>query len=206
MLGDTIAAVSTPRGKGGVAMIRVSGPCAIEICARVFRPKNGKALGQTEPRMAIYGEILEKNTDGTETSVDDGIATVFRAPASFTGEDTVEVCCHGGVLLTQTVLASVIAAGARPAEAGEFTRRAFVNGKLGLSAAEALGELLEAQTRGQMRLAHAGMRGRLEARCREIYDRLCAVLASVYVRIDYPDEDLAEMTVGIPSATACPVR
>ena len=196
MLGDTIAAVSTPRGKGGVAMIRVSGPCAIEICERVFRPKGGGRLGEKNSRMAIYGEILERNTDGTKTSVDDGIATVFRAPASFTGEDTVEICCHGGVLLTQTVLASVIAAGARPAEAGEFTRRAFLNGKLGLSAAEALGELLEAQTRGQMRLAHAGMRGKLEARCREIYDRLCAVLASIYVTIDYPDEDIDEADRG----------
>ncbi len=194
MLGDTIAAVSTPRGKGGVAMIRVSGSRAVEICARVFRPKNGVPLSESPARTAIYGAILERDTDGRDHSVDDGIATVYRAPASFTGEDTVEITCHGGVLLTETVLSSIIAAGARGAVAGEFTRRAFLNGKLGLSSAEALGELLEAKTRGQMELAHAGMRGRLEGRCREIYDRLCEVLASIYVKIDYPDEDLSEMS------------
>jgi len=194
MLGDTIAAVSTPRGKGGVAMIRISGAHALEIASRVFLPKNGRALADVPARTAIYGAIVERDIDGGQISVDDGIATVYRAPASFTGEDTVELTCHGGMLLTETVLAAVIAAGARCAEAGEFTRRAFINGKLGLSAAEALGELLEAQTRGQMRLAHAGMRGRLEERCREIYEKLCAVLASIYVKIDYPDEDLAELS------------
>jgi tRNA modification GTPase len=127
-------------------------------------------------------------------SVDDGLATVFRAPASFTGEDTVEICCHGGILLTETVLTALLAAGARPAEAGEFTRRAFLNGKLGLSAAEALGSLLEAQTREQITLAHGGLRGRLEARCATVYERLRHALASIYVRIDYPDEDLADMS------------
>ena len=194
MLGDTIAAVSTPRGKGGVAMIRISGARAVEIASRVFLPKSGGALADAPVRTALYGAIVEKDISGDAVSVDDGIAIVYRAPASFTGEDTVELTCHGGVLLTETVLSAVIAAGARCAEAGEFTRRAFINGKLGLSAAEALGELLEAQTRTQMKLAHAGMRGRLEGRCREIYEKLCAVLASIYVKIDYPDEDLAEMS------------
>jgi tRNA modification GTPase len=96
--------------------------------------------------------------------------------------------------LTQTVLTACLAAGARAAEAGEFTRRAFLNGKMGLSAAEALGDLLEAQTREQLTLAHAGTDGRVERKCREIYDALCAVLSSVYAKIDYPDEDLAEMS------------
>ena len=194
MLGDTIAAVSTPRGKGGVALLRVSGPRAIEICASVFIPKNQKPLSEAVSRMAIYGSILAPEEDGTLLPVDDGIATVFRAPASFTGEDTVEICCHGGILLTQTVLCALFAAGARPAEAGEFTRRAFLNGKLGLSAAEALGNLLEAQTKEQLTLAHSGMRGRVEERCQEIYDSLCAILASIYAKIDYPDEDLADMS------------
>lgn len=194
MLGDTIAAVSTPRGKGGVAMIRISGSRAVEIASRVFHPKNGASLADAPARVALYGAITERDEKGAECSVDDGIATVYRAPASFTGEDTVELTCHGGVLLTETVLAAVLAAGARAAEAGEFTRRAFLNGKLGLSAAEALGELLEAQTRSQMKLAHAGLRGRLEGRCREIYERLLSVLSSIYVKIDYPDEDLAEMS------------
>ena len=194
MLGDTIAAVSTPRGKGGVALLRVSGPDAVSVVSRVFRPKNGKPLADAAPRTAVYGEILAPEPSGVWLSVDDGLATVFYAPSSFTGEDTVELCCHGGVLLTETVLTALLAAGARPAEAGEFTRRAFLNGKLGLSAAEALGSILEAGTREQLTLAHTGMRGKIEQACGEIYDSLRGVLASIYVKIDYPDEELADMS------------
>ncbi|MBR7099090.1 MAG: tRNA uridine-5-carboxymethylaminomethyl(34) synthesis GTPase MnmE [Clostridia bacterium] len=194
MLNDTIAAVSTPRGKGGVAMIRVSGADAVEICERVFVPHNGKTLSACAPRYAVYGHIFVTDADGSRSEIDDGVATVFRAPSSFTGEDTVEICCHGGILLTETVLTAVLAAGARPAEAGEFTKRAFLNGKMGLSSAEALGNLLEAQSREQILLAHTGMNGRTEARCAELYAKLRHLLASVYVCIDYPDEDLAELS------------
>ncbi len=194
MLGDTIAAISTPRGKGGVALLRLSGPQALSIAARVFVPKNGKILSEYPPRTAIYGTILSPDPSGEWVSVDDGIATVFASPASFTGEDTVEICCHGGILLTETVLTALLVAGARPAEAGEFTRRAYLNAKLGLSAAEALGNVLEAQTREQLTLAHSGLQGKVEAACREIYDLLCRTLASIYVKIDYPDEDLADMS------------
>ncbi len=194
MLGDTIAAVSTPRGRGGVALLRISGDRAIEVATRVFCPKNKTRLSEAPPRTAIYGDILAPDPDGIWRSVDNGIATVFSAPASFTGEDTVEICCHGGILLTETVLTALFAAGAVPAEAGEFTRRAFLNGKLGLSAAEALGELLEARTHEQLTLAHAGMRGKLETRCEEIYTALRDVLSAIYVKIDYPDEDLADLS------------
>ncbi len=194
MLGDTIVAISTPRGKGGVALLRVSGSRAVEICERVFLPMNGKGLSEHSARTAIYGSIVERSEDGKERSIDDGLATVFRAPASFTGEDTVEICCHGGILLTETVYTLILAAGARAAEAGEFTRRAFLNGKMGLSAAEALGDLLEAQTREQLVLAHAGTHGKLEQKTRELYEQMRDILASIYVKIDYPDEDLAEMS------------
>ena len=193
-IGDTIAAISTARGKGGVALLRISGPDAITICERVFLPKSGKKISEYAPRTAIFGSIYAPDDRGEWNEIDDGLATVFRAPASFTGEDTVEICCHGGILLSQTVLTACLAAGARAAEAGEFTRRAFLNGKMGLSAAEALGDLLEAQTREQLTLAHAGTDGRVERKCLEIYDALCAVLSSVYAKIDYPDEDLAEMS------------
>jgi len=106
----------------------------------------------------------------------------------------VEISCHGGILLTETVLSALLAAGARQAEAGEFTRRAFLNGKLGLSAAEALGNIVEAQSTEQLALAHSGMRGRVEAKCDEIYTSLRGVLASIFAVIDYPDEDLADMS------------
>ena len=186
---DTVAAVSTPRGKGGVAVIRVSGADAIALCDRVFRAASGRSLAETESRMAVYGRIF----DGDEC-IDDGIATVFRGPRSFTGEDTVEIGCHGGVLVTEAVLGVILAAGARPAEAGEFTRRAFVNGKMGLSNAEALGALLDANNRNQLRLSRAGLEGKLSARCGEIYGRLCDVMGSLYAKIDYPDEDLSGLS------------
>lgn len=186
---DTVAAVSTPRGKGGVAVIRISGADAIALCDRVFRAASGTALVETEANRAVWGHIF----DGDEC-IDDGIVTVFRAPRSFTGEDTVEISCHGGVLVTEAVLGAVLAAGARPAEAGEFTRRAFVNGKLELSHAEALASLLDASNRNQMRLSRSGLEGKLATRCREIYGRLCDILGSLYAKIDYPDEDLSGLS------------
>ena len=191
MITDTIAAVSTPYGKGGVALLRISGDRAVEIAARVFLPVGGKRLGDMDANYMTYGRIIDA-ADGTQ--VDDGMAVVFRAPHSFTGEDTVEITCHGGILVTQTVLTCLLAAGARPAEAGEFTKRAFINGKLGLSAAEALGNLLEAGTREQMLLSGAGMRGGLSKKTNEIYEGLCLVLSSIFATIDYPDEDLADMS------------
>ncbi len=193
---DTIAAISTPHGKGGVAMLRVSGADAVAVASRVFRPVGGKALADIPARHAAYGTILapDESADGTPREVDDGIATVYRAPASFTGEDTVEICCHGGILLTQTVLTALLAAGARQATAGEFTRRAHLNGKLGLSAAESLGALLEAQNEEQLSLAHAGLHGRLESAVRAAYEKLRTVLSSVLACIDFPEEDLAEMS------------
>ena len=109
MIGDTVAAVSTPCGKGGVALLRVSGAEAIAVCERVFAPKNGKKLGEIQARLATYGSILAPDETGEWHSVDDGVATVFYAPASFTGENTVEICCHGGILLTQTVLSALFA-------------------------------------------------------------------------------------------------
>ena len=191
---DTIAAVSTPRGKGGIAVIRISGTDAFKVAERVFFPKNKKPLSACGHAVAVYGDIRAKDTDGAIINVDDGIATGFFAPRSFTGEDTVEISCHGGVLITRTVLEAVLAAGARPATAGEFTRRAFISGRMSLSQAEALGELLEARTQNQLLLSRSGVRGLLSDRIEELYTKLGDVLSSIYARIDFPDEDLADMT------------
>ena len=192
---DTIAAVSTPRGKGGVAMIRISGEAAVTIAERVFFPRSGKPLSAVAHGMSVYGDIrVPVGAPNEGESIDDGLAVCYYAPRSFTGENTVEICCHGGILVTETVLSAVLSAGARPAEAGEFTRRAFVNGKMALSEAEALGTLLEAKTESQMRLSRGGMRGRLTARVEELAGRLRHILASVYARIDYPDEELADLS------------
>ena len=115
MTGRTIAAVSTPYGRGGIAVIRISGDEAVSVAERIFSAKNGKKLGEVAARSAVYGDIV----DG-ESVIDDGIATVYRAPFSYTGEDTVEISCHGGILLTEKVLSLALYHGASPAMPGEF--------------------------------------------------------------------------------------
>lgn len=186
---STIAAVSTPRGKGGVALIRISGEEAVAVAGRCFSPKSGKSVAELPPRTAVFGDILSEGAP-----IDDGLITVFRAPASYTGEDMVEISCHGGMLVTQRVLEAVFAAGALPAAAGEFTRRAFVNGKLSLTGAEAIGEILEAKSDAQLRIAASQRRGALSERIGAASRALTALIAAVYAKIDYPDEDLAEVS------------
>ena len=191
---DTVAAISTPYGKGGVAMIRISGADAVAVAQRVFFPKSGKSLSDVEHSRAVYGEIFMPDDDKKENRIDDGIAVVFRAPHSFTGEDTVEISCHGGVLVTQKVLSAVLCAGARSAEAGEFTRRAYISGKIKLTEAESLGALLDAKNDSQLALASNGMRGRLSSKIGELYSGLLSVMSGIYAVIDFPDEDLSDMS------------
>ena len=190
---DTIAAISTPYGKGGIAVLRVSGEEAIAIADMVFAPKCGKKLSELDANHAIYGGIFEYQGE-RKKQIDDGIAVCFRAPHSFTGEDTVEISCHGGILITSKVLSALLAAGARPALPGEFTRRSFINGKTTLTGAEALGDLLEAQTDEQISLSRSNMKGTLSGAVKMIYDSLADVLAAIFAHIDYPDEDLADIS------------
>ena len=191
---DTIAAVSTPRGKGGIAVIRISGPDAAAVADKVFYPKNGKRLSETAHALTVYGDVREIDADGSVVNIDDGMAVYFRGPRSFTGEDTVEISCHGGILVTETVLRAVFAAGARPATAGEFTRRAFVSGRMTLTQAQSLGDLLEAKTHGQLLISRSGVRGVLSGEIDKLYVEIGDVLSSIYAKIDFPDEDLAEMS------------
>ena len=185
MLNKTIAAVSTARGKGGVAIIRISGDCALEIAKAVVRTKSNNI----EPRKCYYGEILR---DGE--IIDDGILTYFKAPNSFTGEDVCEICCHGGVYVTQAVLESVLSQGAEMAGAGEFTKRAYINGKLTLSRAEAIGNVIDAKTDSQLRLSSAQARGALSAKIEAIREQMLSLIAHAYATVDYPDEDIEEAT------------
>ena len=184
---DTVAAVSTPRGKGGIAVLRVSGAGTKEVLERVF---SAAKKAENSPRMATFGKILA----GDGSVLDEGLVTFFAAPNSFTGEDTAEISCHGGALLTARVLSAVLAAGARQAEAGEFTRRAVMNGKMKLSCAEALGALLEAKTAGQLNLARGGMKGRLADALEASFSGISLLLADVYAKIDFPEEDLNSMS------------
>lgn len=186
--GKTIAAISTPSGKGGVAIIRISGELSLDIIRKIFFPR-GKRAPENAPRMAIYGDIRYNNE-----YIDDGIAIYYKAPYSYTGEDTVEISCHGGTLVTKRVLEAAFMAGATPAGPGEFTERAFINGRLSLTEAEAISDLLEAKSYEQIKLSSLPMRERLKGAVSDIRDSLISLLSSVFARIDYPDEDLGDFT------------
>ena len=185
----TITALSTPPGKGGVALIRLSGEDAISVAERVFRAASGKPVSQLPARYAAYGDIL---LDGEP--IDDVLLTVFRAPNSYTGEDTVEIASHGGMLITEAILTALYAAGATPASPGEFTRRAYAAGKLSLSEAEAIGELLDAKSMAQVKLFQRDSRARLSGELASLYEGVQALLSSLCARLDYPDEDLGDLS------------
>ena len=189
MHGNVIAAISTPPGKGGVAVIRMSGDGAIDIARRTFIPRSGKDICDYPSRTQIYGDIIYNGE-----KIDDGMLTHFPAPHSYTGEDTIEISCHGGLLISRTVLEALFAAGAIPADAGEFTRRAFIGGKLSLSEAEAIGTLLEATSHEQIKLSASPARAKLCEAIDGIRSDLIGLMSSIYARIDYPDEDLGEFT------------
>ncbi|MBR6725914.1 MAG: tRNA uridine-5-carboxymethylaminomethyl(34) synthesis GTPase MnmE [Clostridia bacterium] len=186
----TVAAISTPMGRGGIAVIRISGADAVSVSEKVFRPFGKKKLSEVGANSAVYGAIY----DGSER-IDDGIATVFYAPRSYTGEDTVEISCHGGILLSRRVLSAVYAAGADAAGPGEFTRRAFVNGKLSLTEAEAVIGLINAESDAQLKIFASHTKGTLSKKIDKISESLTALLASVYAYIDYPDEDMTDVGV-----------
>ena len=188
---NCIAAISSPPGKGGVAIIRISGEDALALAAEVFFPASGKSFFEAKPRMQTYGYIIDNGE-----KIDDVLATYFPAPHSYTGENIVEVGCHGGILVTSLVLEAFLKKGARAAEAGEFTKRAFINGRLSLTEAEAIGNLLEAESREQVKLASAPSRKKLGEAIGDIRVDLVSLMSSIYARIDYPDEDLGDYTDG----------
>lgn len=186
MKDTTVSAVSTPYGRGGIAVIRISGNDAFSVADKMFRAKNGKKLSEMSGGRVIYGDILY----GSDI-IDDGLASVFRAPKSFTGEDTVEISCHGGILITSKVLESTFLCGAEPAGPGEFTMRSFMSGHIGLSQAEAVMDMIDAKSGGQLAVASAQSRGVLSGKVGEIYGRLAELVAGIYVDIDYPGEELS---------------
>ena len=189
---ETIAALSTPPGKGGIAVIRISGPEAITIADSAFRSKSVKSLDEAEARYAIYGDALD--ADGNKA--DSVLLTVFRAPFSFTGEDVVEISCHGGSAVVNMILDSLVSRGARIAEGGEFSKRAFINGKLDLSQAEAIMDLIESETEYNVISAGNQLAGRLSSKTEEIRAELIDINSNILAVIDYPDEEIDDLTVG----------
>ena len=187
-MSDTIAAVSTARGKGGIAVIRISGDDAFSVALSMLESPHLSREG-LKYRHSYYAKILSADSAAI---VDEGMAVFFRAPHSFTGEDVVEISCHGGVAVTEEVLSSALSHGARSAKAGEFTRRAFLSGKLSLTEAEAVGEIIEADTRERVMLASGAMRGNVSSAVGEIADGLLGVMTALYAAIDYPEEDVGD--------------
>ncbi len=188
-MNQTIAAISTPLAPAGLGVLRLSGDQAVTIAARVFRPARPEwELASRPGYTAAYGHVCDAEGD-----IDDCVAVVFRAPHSYTGEDVVELSCHGGLYLLQRVLRAVLQAGAQPAQAGEFTRRAFLNGKLDLTGAEAVMGLIAAQGRLAAQTALAAREGNLFRRLEQVKNGLLTAQAGFAAYVDYPDDDIPEL-------------
>lgn len=186
---ELIAAIATGPVKSAVGIIRLSGEGAISCAAKVFRPKSDKPFGTGEPRRMVLGDVL----DAAGTVIDQALATFSAAPYSYTGEDTVELHCHGSPTVLSMTLDALFQNGARQARAGEFTRRAFLNGKLDLTQAEAVADLIDAETPVAARCAAGQLEGTLARALDEVYSDLTDLLAHFHVLVDYPDEDLEPM-------------
>ncbi len=182
----TIAALSTPPGPGAIGVLRLSGPRALEIARSVFRPLGSRPLTDFAPRTLVYGDLL----DSGGQAIDRCLCTFSRGPESYTGEDTAELQCHGSPIVLSLGLEALFALGARQAGPGEFTRRAFLNGKLDLAQAEAVGDLLEATGREGARHAAGQLSGALSQKIGRIYSALVDVMAHFHAVLDYPDEDI----------------
>ena len=181
---DTIAAISTAPGQGAIAVLRVSGPDAVGVVGAIF---DGKVLlKDAKPRLQHFGMIREAD----ESVVDQVLVTLFRGPSSYTGEDLVEISCHGGVLVSQKILDLLLARGARGAAPGEFTQRAFVNGKMDLTQAEAVMDLISAQTSLALKAANEQLEGRIGYQMSRAREELLEILAHIEAYIDFPEEDI----------------
>lgn len=187
----TIAAISTPLGEGGIGVIRISGDDALKVADKCFCSLSGEKLSSLKGYRAAYGNI----TDNNGTVIDNAVATVFRAPKSYTGEDVVEFSAHGGTLVLRKVLRRVLECGAHTAGGGEFTKRAFLNGKLDLAEAESVMGLISARNDASLKISRAAQNGRISRTTQNILDSLLETAASIAAFADYPDEDIPELRV-----------
>lgn len=198
-MSSVIAAIATAAAPAGLGVIRISGSEAISVAAQVFRPLSERRVLTALPGYtAVYGHVYDEEGD-----IDDCVATVFRAPHSYTGENVVELSCHGGIYLLQRTLRAVFAAGATPAGAGEFTRCAFQNGKLDLTGAEAVMELIAADGRLAAKTALAVREGAIFRRLQGVRDGLVALQAQFSAFVDYPDDDIPELSVEALRTSLC---
>lgn len=193
---DTIAAISTPIGEGGIGIVRISGDQSLDLLSKIFEPankdikKNNKDQLLIPSRVLTYGKIYDKKRN----LIDEVLVSYMKSPTTYTGEETVEINCHGGIIPLRNILNTVVSLGARPAERGEFTKRAFLNGKLDLTQAEAVMDLISAKTDTSFNVAMTQLQGRLSEHIRLIRSYFVDLLVQITVNIDYPDEDIEELT------------
>jgi len=185
---DTIAAIATPNAAGGIGIVRISGSRAIEIADKVFKAKNKLSLSQLQGYHATYGMIMDK-----QLAVDEAISLVFRAPKSYTGEDVVEFSCHGGLFVMQRVLRVILEQGARAAQAGEFTKRAFLNGRIDLTEAESVMNIIGAHGEQAASAALNALDGALSRKINNITHVFLSAAAHMSAWVDYPDEEIEEL-------------
>ncbi|KGR91850.1 tRNA modification GTPase [Ureibacillus massiliensis 4400831 = CIP 108448 = CCUG 49529] len=192
---DTIAAISTPMGEGAIAIVRLSGDEAVQITDKIFQSPNGKKLSEVKTHTIHYGHLIDPKSDEV---VEEVMVSLMRGPKTFTREDVVEINCHGGIVSVNRVLQLVLRNGARLAEPGEFTKRAFLNGRIDLSQAEAVMDLIRAKTDKAMNVALGQMDGKLSKLIGQLRQALIETLAQVEVNIDYPEyDDVEEMTIPV---------
>lgn len=196
---DTISAIATGMSEGGIGIVRISGPDSLRIGDMLFRSVNGRELAGRAPRTAVYGSVVES---AKRQIIDEAIAIYMPAPHSYTGEDVIELQCHGSPLVLRTVLAMTLKAGARLAEPGEFTMRAFLNGRMDLIQAEAVMNIIQAKSERALRIAVEQQRGGLSARVRKMTAALRATIAHLEAVIDYPEEDIEELSADAAMETA----
>ncbi|PIX87210.1 MAG: tRNA uridine-5-carboxymethylaminomethyl(34) synthesis GTPase MnmE, partial [Nitrospirae bacterium CG_4_10_14_3_um_filter_44_29] len=187
ILDDTIAAISTPAGEGGIGIVRLSGKDAVKISNRLFHSPKGKTLSASASHRIIYGFIKDP---ATSEAVDEALVSVMRAPNTYTREDIVEINCHGGMSPLRDVLELAVKNGARLAEPGEFTKRAFLNGRLDLSEAEAVLDLIRAKTDESHRIALEQLRGKLSEKILNLREQLTNLCVFIEAYIDFPEEDI----------------
>ena len=188
-MSDTIAAIATAQAPSAIGILRLSGPDTCAILDGVFCPKNGKPMSAQDGRNMVYGTLL----DSAGRVIDNALCVLFRAPNSYTGEDCAEIHCHGSPIVLNEGLTSLFAKGARQAAGGEFTRRAFLNGRMDLIQAEAVVDLIDAETAEAARNAVGQLSGTLSRTVDEIYEALMAVVSRFYAVVDYPDEDIEDL-------------
>lgn len=187
---DTICAIATALGEGGIAIIRISGDKALDIASKIFKPKSNDDIRNMKSYTMKYGHIYDGETNEL---IDEVIISFMKGPKSFTAEDTIEINCHGGVVSTNKVLETVIKAGARLAEPGEFSKRAFLNGKMDLTKAEAVINLINSKNTTQARIAANNLEGDLYKKIKEVREELIELMAHIEVSVDYPEYDYDEV-------------